>query len=239
MRPIYTFIRHCNLSANSQNKTRPDWFTKEKAFENLMNTKDSDVHVYIMLDTASIADPSQHFTYKYSDKRNNVKIVPMKGGTDAHSFINMVNYVCSLELPSDAIVYLLEDDYIHKAGWCEVLREAFDANLATYVTLYDHSDKYSDMYKNLQSNIFATKHCHWRTTPSTTNTYACLFGTLLHYKETHLMFSDTKVGFTFDHNKFMYLCNQLNQKLISSIPGYSTHVEEIFLSPCVDWSVTI
>ena len=231
-RPIYTFVRHCNISNNSKDKTRPDWFTKEKALINLLETKDANTHVTIMLDTASVADPLQHFSNKY---KRDVQVVCKHGGTDAHSFINLVEYFVGLNLPDDAIVYLLEDDFVHLPGWAPVMREAFDANLADYVTLYDHSDKYTfPMYSDLKSKIHVTKSCHWRSTPSTTNTYALLFKKLVDTAAIHLRFSDKEIGFTFDHNKFLHLAER-GDKLISSIPGFSTHVEQEFLSPIVDW----
>jgi hypothetical protein len=230
MRPIYVFVRHCAQSSNSVNKGRPSWFTKERALCNLLSTKDHNTHVTILLDTASTPDASSYFAYNY-----NVKVVEAHGGTDAHSFINLINYVCNQGLPDDSIIYLLEDDYIHKQGWTDVLREAFDAKIAPYVTLYDHPDKYfMPLYKNLVSKLFVTPSCHWRTTPSTTNTYASLFSTLKHNKEIHLRFSDTKVGFTFDHQKFVYLAEK-GQILVSSVPGFSTHVENGLLSPIEGW----
>lgn len=233
MRPIHVFVRHCNVSPNSVNKERPSWFSKEKAFQNLLETKDENTHVYVMLDTASVKDPGQHFTSKYD-----VDVVPMHGGTDAHSFRNMINHVCSLnkKISEDAIIYLLEDDYLHLPGWTMAMREAFDSKIAPYVTLYDHLDKYRHpLYKGLKSEVFVTESCHWRTTPSTTNTYAMLYGTLLSNKETHMKFSDLQVGYTFDHDKFLYLAS-IGQRLVSSIPGLSTHVEEEFLSPVIDWT---
>ena len=33
--------------------------------------------------------------------------------------------------------YFLEDDYLHRPGWCDVLLEGFTVNNASYVTLYD------------------------------------------------------------------------------------------------------
>jgi len=234
-RPIHVFVRHCNVSSNSVNKVRPDWFTKEKALQNLLATKDDLTDVTILLDTGSSdQDPSLHFTDAYQ-KRGDLKVVPIRGGTDAHSFINLIEYVTSqTNIRPNDIVYLLEDDYIHREGWCKALREAFDADLADYVTLYDHSDKYGPLYKGLRSELFVTPSSHWRMTPSTTNTYAMLFDTLQTHKSVHLKFSDVKVGYTFDHNKFMYL-NNMGKKLVSSIPGFSTHVEQEYLSPVVDW----
>jgi len=233
MRKIHVFVRHCNISSNSANKTRPSWFTKEKALKNLLDSKDENTFVTILLDTASAPDPSEHFTDAYS-KRGELKVVPRKGGTDAHSFINLIEYVTSLNIDPDDIVYLLEDDYVHREGWCKALRDAFDASLADYVTLYDHSDKYGSLYKGLKSELYVTPSCHWRSTPSTTNTYAMLFDTIVNHKTVHLKFSDIKVGYTFDHNKFMYL-GSMGKKLISPIPGFSTHVEEEHLSPVIDW----
>jgi len=233
---IYVFVRHCSVSSNSANKSRPDWFSKEGAFQNLLKTKDDNTHVYVMLDTASTDNANEHFSYKYCDAYD-VEIVPLKGGTDAHSFINMVEYVCNLDnISDDAIIYLLEDDYIHRAGWCDVMREAFKNDIADYVTLYDHPDKYfgMQMYHNLYAKLFVTESCHWRTTPSTTNTYAMKMKTLRVSKDDHLRFSCKVVGFTFDHAKFVFL-NNVGKRLVSALPAFSTHIETAMMSPVIDW----
>ena len=38
---------------------------------------------------------------------------------------------------------------------------------------------------------------------------------------------------------FQHLINENKRKLISSIPGYSTHGETAYLSPLTDWSVEV
>lgn len=234
---IYVFVRHCGVSSNSMNKSRPLWFAKELAFQNLLETKDDNTHIYVMLDIATVDNYEDHFGFKYSDTHG-VKVIPMKGGTDAHSFINMIEYVCELQsvIDHNAIIYLLEDDYIHRPGWCQALREAFEQDIGDYVTLYDHPDKYIDkrLYGNLHAKISVTNSCHWRTTPSTTNTYAMRYKTLLFSKEDHLRFSCKIVGFTFDHAKFVFF-NNIGKRLVSAIPAYSTHVENNMLSPILDW----
>lgn len=237
-RRIHVFVRHCKISQNSIHKVRPTWFSKEAALENLLSTKDEATHVTVLLDTASGTTAVEHFTAPYA-QQGQLQVVERAGGTDAHSFIELLHYVCAQPestIAPDDIVYLLEDDYVHVPGWTTVLREAFDNHLADYVTLYDHADKYTEMYKNLQSSIFVTRSCHWRTVPSTTNTYAMLSKTLRQYKEVHLAFSDTRAGYTFDHNKFLHLGKTYQARLVSCIPGYSTHAETLFLSPVVPWN---
>lgn len=231
MRPIYLFVRHCS-SPNLKN--RPNWFAhKEQAMANLMQTKDADTHVTLLLDTLSIPDPTQHFSYKYKDQLD--QVISMPGGSDACSLYNLVGYITSLKLPDDAIVYLLEDDYLHRPGWTNILREAFDAKLGDYVTLYDHSDKYSlPMYKGLKSELFVTESCHWRNTPSTTNTYAVLFKLLVEKAVDQVRFSDKESGISYDHSKWVWLQEQ-GYRLISPIPGYSTHLEQEWLAPAFDW----
>lgn len=235
--PIYVFVRHCGVSTNSINKQRPSWFSKKGVFQNLLETKDENTHIYVMLDTASTDNYADHFTFKYAHTHG-VQVVPMMGGTDAHSFINMINYVCDMQsiIDQNAIIYLLEDDYIHRQGWCQAMREAFEKDIGDYVSLYDHPDKYTDkqLYGNLHGKISVTKTCHWRTTPSTTNTYAMRYRTLLFSKEDHVRFSCKIVGFTFDHAKFVFL-NNIGKRLVSAIPAYSTHVETDMLSPTIDW----
>lgn len=229
---IYIYQRHCNFSSNSIHKNRPDWFSREKCFVNLLKTisKHDDVKLIVMFDGEPTKD---HFINNYKSKLNLVKL---KGGDDARSFLNVINYVVEQDHKPDDIIYFLEDDYLHVRNWVNILKEGFEQISADYITLYDHYDKYFlPMYNELMSKILATTNTHWRTTPSTTNTYACKYSTLIKHLDIHKEYCDLDRGFTRDHDKFTRLWQE-GSNLISSIPGYSTHVESEFLSPVVNWS---
>jgi hypothetical protein len=101
------------------------------------------------------------------------------------------------------------------------------------VTLYDHGDKYQEMYKDFMTKVLHTELSHWMPTPSTTNTFAVKMKTL---KEDYIIQKKWSVGYepSADHAKFIEL-NQRGKNLISSIPGYSTHCQKEFLAPCIDW----
>ena len=230
---IHTFIRHCNFSANSVGKNRPIGFSREKCWENLKSTinKNIDTTITVIFDDTPNKD---HFLYN-TQKNKEYNIVCKNGGTDAHSFLNLINYVVEQSIGDDDIVYITEDDYLHKEDWNKIMLDAFQNMEVDYLTLYDHADKYFlPMYNNLTSAIIPTKLCHWRTTPSTTNTYACKFKTLKNHIEIHRQFCDLEKGFTRDHDKFTYLW-QHGSNLISSIPGYSTHCEIEYMSPITNW----
>lgn len=132
----------------------------------------------------------------------------------------------------DDIIYFLEDDYLHQPDALLVLEEGIKINNSGYVTLYDHPDKYTEMYSNYNTQYLSSNNYNWRTTPSTTNTFACLYKTIMEDIETHLLYTNN--GITIDHEKFLKL-DTMGRSLISSIPGYSTHVENGMLSPNVDW----
>ena len=159
-------------------------------------------------------------------------------GCESVSFCKTIDLILSSkDVKDDDIVYLLEDDYLHRPGWPLVMREAFASFGVDYVTLYDHADKYMhDVYPNLATQLLATRACHWRTTPSTTNTYSLYFKTLREHRDDHLAFSDIeKYGrITADHDKFMAMMAK-GRVLISSVPGFSTHVESNLMSPTVNW----
>lgn len=218
--PIQVFIRHCNYSSASAHKKRPARFSKKACYQNLLSTLDARVKLTHFLDTAQEGD---HFIKN--------EAICMKEGSEAGSFLRMLEYVQKLDLDPNTILYFLEDDYLHRPGWIDILLEGFSTP-ADYVTLYDHSDKYS-AYPKLRSQIFATQSCHWRTTPSTTNTYAMRFGTLKQDLAIHQRFS---VGrkITADHDKFCFL-QKKGALLVSSIPGWSTHADPLFSSPCFNW----
>ncbi len=217
---IEVFVRHCTYSSISANKKRPLHFSKEVCHRNLLSTADSRVSFTYFLDTATEGD---HFLKG--------KAIEIREGTESGSFLNMLEFVKNLDLSPDTIVYFLEDDYIHRPGWVDILFEGFSLPV-DYVTLYDHRDKYT-AYPKLQSKIFTTPSCHWRTTPSTTNTYAMRFSTLKEDFEIHRRFSLAR-KVTADHDKFCFL-GKKGRGLISPMPGWSTHADPEHLSPCIPW----
>jgi hypothetical protein len=227
---IRVLQRHSNFSSNSHLKKRPEWFDREKIFDSLIASLDERVD-YIAFHDSGNGPIEEHFL-----QNKNVNKVSMKGGNDATSFLNLLNYVIKQDYQEEDIIYFLEDDYLHKDGWVDILVEGFTNIDADYFTLYDHPDKYYlPMYEDLQSKIIVTPSVHWRTTPSTTNTYACRFKTLKKHFEVHVQYCDLQEGWTKDHYKFTHLWN-IGSNLVSCLPGYCTHVEENMLSPTVDWS---
>jgi hypothetical protein len=227
---IRIFQRHCNFSTQSAHKPRPEWFDREKIFDSFMSTLDERVDFTAFHDSGngSIED---HFL-----QNKNVNKISMLGGNDAQSFLNVLNYVVKQNYDDNDIIYFLEDDYLHKVGWIDIMLEGFEYIGADYYTLYDHPDKYYlPIYENLQSKIILTPSTYWRTTPSTTNTYACKFETLKKHLDIHIQYCDLVEKWTKDHDKFTHLW-KIGSNLISCMSGYSTHVEGDMLSPLIDWS---
>lgn len=227
-KPIEVFVRHCSHSPNSNipNRYRPEWFDKTKVYRNLINTANHELcNINVIYD--------EHFGPYTGQEKSVVKI---NCGTEAKSFLATLDIILSRNLPDDTIIYLLEDDYLHKPGWCEILMGTFEmiGNHFNYITLYDHLDKYLSNYSGLQSQIFKSGFCHWRTTPSTCNTYACKLSQLKADIDIHRYYSENAYeGVSRDHEKFIDLGNR-GRVLISSIPGYSTQCDQ-YQSPCTDW----
>ncbi len=148
------------------------------------------------------------------------------------------------------IVYLLEDDYLHLSDSAICVEEGLQ--IADYVTLYDHPDKYVDaknggnpLVKNggELTRVVLTKSTHWKRTNSTTMTFACKVKTLRN--DFNIWLKHTSGVTPKDFKAFKRLLgigglfNMLFGKgrvLISPIPSRSTHAEIAFLAPLVDWS---
>jgi len=217
-------------NASLPNRKRPPWFDKIKIYENLLRTTNYDLaNINIVYD--------EHFgpiseTFLQIANQDDVHII--NEGNEAGSFLRTLELVESKGYDSETIIYFVEDDYLHRENWCEVLIEAF--NLPTqYVSLYDHLDKYTDSgYDNLVSKVFHSKSCHWRTVPSTCNTYAGMMGQLSMDMPIHKHFSAASPdGISMDHAKFVELGNR-GRRLITPMPGYSTHCD-LLHSPTIDW----
>lgn len=224
---IHIINRHCEFSEISKTKKRPDWFSRRKCFFNLIDTIDSvDCFLHILFD----GNIENHFLKEYG-----YPIVNINAGTGSKSFLLAIDYALSLDIKDDDIIYFIEDDYMHRKNWHQILEEGIKLNQNGYVSLYDHADKYSLMYTNLTSQIIAGKLSHWRTTPSTTDTFAIRKKILEENRELIESFSK-ELSYSLDHKRCQALWEN-GIPLITSIPGYSTHCEPEYLSPTIDWSV--
>jgi hypothetical protein len=227
---LQVFVRHCYFSSISQHKKRWPEFSREKCHQNLLETIDPNrASVTFLLDTHH-HQKGPHFL----EKETRFPIKKINEGTEAGSFLRLLDHVESLHLDPETILYFLEDDYLHQAGWLDVLLEGMQLPEVDYLTLYDHKDKYFlPMYDQLRSKIFVSPTCHWRTVPSTTQTFAVRWKRLRKDLAIHRKYSTGK-KISQDHEKFSLL-TRMGATLISPMPGWSTHAEVEFASPCIDW----
>jgi len=231
-KPIEVFLRHCYYSKIQElpDRIRPSWFNKIKVFENFKNTLNPDLINYTIVYDEFYGSIDKTFLAK----EKNVGII--KCGSETDSFLQTLDIIKSRNFEDEQIIYLLEDDYLHRPGWSNIMLEGFVIN-SHYLTLYDF-----DFFiaKGYLCEIFTTPSSHWRAVPATTNTFACKYKTLMEDLEVHQKHSINGVkdqeGFYFskDYDKFWELQKQ-EKYLISPMPGWSTHCDENHISPIIDW----
>jgi hypothetical protein len=163
-------------------------------------------------------------------EKYDVDVYEFKGGSDKASFFETVRYAKAKNIGDNDLVYFLENDYLHAPGWVEKVIDLFSTfSGLSYVSLYDHNDKYFlPMYENLVSKIITTKTHHWRTTPSTCGSFIISKQIL----DEDFDILSTMVG---DHNKFLWLNQNRERSVITPIPGLSTHCMVGLMSPTIDW----
>jgi len=230
---IEVFLRHCYYSKLQElpDRTRPSWFNKHRVFENFKNTLNSELVNYTIVYDEFYGSIDKTFLAQ----EKNVEII--RCGSECDSFLKTLDIIQSRNFDDDQIIYLLEDDYLHRSGWSEVMLEGFALD-SKYVTLYDF-----DFFINagFLCETFVTPSSHWRAVPATTNTFACKYKTLLEDLEIHQKYSidgikeEELFHFSRDYDKFWEL--QKNQRyVISPMPGWSTHCDANHISPVIDWN---
>lgn len=194
------------------------------------------------------ADNCKLHTMHRLNNLNLQKVVPTSLG-NAASWRYVTEYAIEHFQPND-IVYLLEDDYLHLPDARQVLLEGIE--IADYVSLYDHPDKYIEAKREgnplikkggEKTKVLLTTSSHWKYTNSTTMSFAVRVKTLAEDKG--VWWENTAQKTPRDFKAFAQLCghssfkNQLmgkKRKIATPIPGRATHIELKFLAPLVDWS---
>lgn len=211
---LRVIVRHCTYSNASQGKQRPKDFNRELLFKHLLKSLESIPHTLIVLLDKKTEDP-RHFVQDYP-----VRIECGALGNEAQSFLKALDIARTEDWGNDTIVFL-EDDYAVAPLWNFFVEEGL--KFADYVSLYDHPDKYSPAYAQVPCILYKGLRKHWRTTPSTTNSYACKRSTLLQDFAIHTQFSKNTL-ITNDHEKFLELWNS-KRSLVTCIPSAWSHEE--------------
>jgi len=223
------------ISDTGYNKVKPNYISNEKCLSNfcwVFFDEHETADILVMADNVS------ENTRKMI-QQHQVKIEHVNVGHGAGTF-NLALDI-ALTYDDDEIVYFVENDYIHKSGAYEILKEGFDLG-ASFVSLYDHPDKYLDPSKGgnpycegggEDTRVYLTKSCHWKITNSTTMTFAAKVSTLKRVEP--ILRKWTSETHPNDFQMFLALREQ-GELLITPIPGYATHGETAWLSPLTDWS---
>jgi len=221
------------ISDAGYNKVKPNYIGNEQCLKNATEVfKDADWSLI----ADNVSEPTENMIRKYIVE-DCIKWVSV--GHGAGTFNMALDE--ALMYPDDEIIYFIENDYLHKPGSQRILEEGFNLG-ASFVSLYDHPDKYLDPSQGgnpyceggaEDTRVYLSNNCHWKITNSTTMTFATKVSTL---KKTEPILRKHTVGSHPNDFKMFLELRQNNELLITPLPGYSTHGETAFLTPLTNWS---
>jgi hypothetical protein len=175
------------------------------------------------------------------------RVIRTDHGNGAATFLCAVHLAA--DLPDATPVLLCEDDYLYTPDAKSVLLEGLE--LADYVTLYDHPDKYVSAEEcrygvvgnplitdaSEVTRVYISDSSHWKLTNSTTMSFATTVKCLKADASIYNQYCST--GYPHDYAMFRHLITQKSRRLISPIPGRSTHGETLLLAPFIDWEAVV
>lgn len=246
---IYRISDNSNLE-----KVKPDYVTKENCLKNFVNEFGMS-NLIILCD--NVTKETYDMVHKYAYKEN----IYLTQNGNTGSFIVSWDLAHQLvkEFGDDTIFYFIEDDYIHRKGSRQILFEAFRDLDASYVSLYDHPDKYQNFKDerytwdhgkidideegirkpkhiyNKPSNcdLYISRSVHWRTVDSTTMTWATTGKHIVEDYDEMVALHDGK-HLPMGGDTFRML-NSKGKQLISCLPAYAAHGEEKWLPYFINW----
>jgi hypothetical protein len=219
------------------NKIKPEYINNELCLKNFCSVFSSHIDdVYIIADNC--CEETLKMIKQYIHPEN---ITCVSVGHGAGTFNLALDM--ALELDDDEVVYFVENDYLHLDGSDTILLEGIELDSVSFVSLYDHPDKYicSNVGGNPfiqdggeQTKVYLTNSIHWKITNSTTMTFASKVRTL---RDAEVILRKFTSG-THPNDFPMFIAlGKRGKHLITPIPSYSTHGETQWLSPLVDWSI--
>jgi len=241
---LHIYYLHYNTQKNEHRsrdpqKHRPNWFSYDlclvNALETITNRKTTGkVHFTLWYDGA--LDPNLLSTdvlraiAEAEQSGIEFKVVSGEFGSGSKSAHDLHFFLANNEnIADDDLVYTLENDYLHQAGWLEKVEELFDSGIPfDYISLYDHADNYRlSVHKNFKNQMHFTHSNLWRTCFSTCYSKLARQRTI---KE------DLPILIKYDDFLACALFNLKDRILMVSTPGLSTHAMTGLESPAIDWN---
>ena len=226
------------ISDAGYNKVKPNYINNIRCLENALKTFKNEDWI-IIADNCSPSTLGMVKDVTGGIEMKQFELIEVSVGHGAGTFNLALDK--ALTYNDNEIIYFLENDYLHKRNSKDLLEEGFTLG-ASFVSGYDHPDKYLDPSQGgnpycdggaEDTRVYLTNSCHWKITNSTTMTFASKVSTLK--KVEPILRKWTSETHPNDFQMFLEL-RQNNELLITPIPGFSTHGETAWLSPLTDWS---
>jgi len=222
------------ISDGGHTHNKPSYVNdKRQIFLHFMNVF-QECDIYVFADNVS-EDTYQYLISHYDPS----KVIRISLGNSA-SFMHIVRFAIQRFNLSEK-VYFAEDDYIYKKIAPQIIEEGLD--IADYSSGYDHPDKYMNHSEGGPNpyiseggeltRVLVSKSIHWKLTNSCCMTFATRVATM---REDYDVFNKyCQSGNPQDFTIFCILVQQKRRKLVSCIPGVSTHGQNEYLTKFVDW----
>lgn len=223
---------------------RPVGFSKEICIDSLIKrdfVKHTAVDFKIIYDTRTSDSFYSYLIGLENSNKNQVDMHTINVCDNEKSYKYSLEYACR-ELNKEGspykYVYFVEDDYCHSPKWLANLADGFilikeeltKLGISSgngFVSLYDHPDRYDrdDDLTYLDEKLTTGVFSHWRTAESTTCTWAATKSMFNKVYSTALA-----LGIQ-DREFFRTIYKTYGSRLVTPIPGASTHMHYPFLSP--------
>ena len=221
------------ISDAGYSKVKPDYISNEKCLANATSVfKGADWSII----ADNVSEETNNMIQKYKSRDHiDYASVGHGAGTFNLALDEALNY------NDEEIIYFIENDYLHKPESHKIQEEGFSLG-ASFVSLYDHPDKYLDPSRGgnpycegggESTRVYLTDSCHWKLTNSTPMTFSTKVSTLKRVEP--ILRKYTNSTHPNDFQMFLEL-GEKGESLITPLPGYSTHGETAWLTPLTNWN---
>jgi len=225
------------ISEGGYPKEKPEYITKINCLKNALKHFKQEDFLLIM---DNVSDNLKSEIEKVYGGKAHLVQVGHGAGTFNIALDHAIGKTGILSVTDDEIIYFLEDDYLHKEGSQKIIEDGFELGM-DYVTLYDHPDKYLNPIEGGNpycegraefTRVYLGNNSHFKLTNSSTMTFAAKVKTLK--EDEGIMRSWTNGTHPHDFQMFQEI-NKKGRRLVSPLPGYSTHGETRWLTPLTNW----